>query len=114
MLGATSVRSPVKALNPNRNTRTVTPGTGRPRTSRTTPVITPPRAIVIDDVGDRLAVFHDDGRAGAFGPRGAVAGREIGVLERLQLEPARRQTVKRERAGIVGRRGLTGNVRATS
>ena len=44
--GAPSVRSPVIALNPNRNTRTLTPGTGLPRTSRTTPVITLPRAIV--------------------------------------------------------------------
>ena len=59
------------------------------------------------EIRDRLAVLDDDGRAGAVRPRRAVAGSEIGVLERLQLEPARRQTAKRERAAVVGGRRLT-------
>ena len=59
------------------------------------------------EIRDRLAVFHDDGRARAVRPRRAVAGSEIGVLERLQLEPARRQAAKRERAAVVGGRRLT-------
>ena len=58
------------------------------------------------EIRDRLAVLHDDGRAGAVRPRRAVAGSQIGVLERLQLEPARRQTAKGERAAVVGRRRL--------
>ena len=75
--------------------------------SRTTPVITPPRAIVIARFVTGLAVFHDDGRARTVRPRRAVAGSEIGVLERLQLVLAGWQAVKGECAAVVGGRGLT-------
>ena len=59
------------------------------------------------DLRHGLAVFDDDGGAGAIGPRGAVAGAQPGGLERLQFETAGRQPAEAERAVVIGGGRLT-------